>query len=141
MPALSNEDINNLYILSQPYERHGSCDDCNGRCCNFIGMGVNNNQEDYFRLHGELLVDKWWKDKKYLIVSANCSHCALSGKCKVFATKEMPEACRLFPIDPFDFVYRYLMQIGEPCGFYFVNKNTGKKWDMRRKDSRYKDKK
>lgn len=137
-PNLSNKEINKNHFNIN-WKRIGKCN-CHGACCRFI---INNTYYksdltlEYHQQFGELICDKWWKDIYYVVIKINCSQLDLHGNCKLFNTNKFPEACRQFPITPFDCVYRYLIQVGQPCGIKFINKKTNKLWDMRRRS--YKD--
>lgn len=134
MPVISNREFNARYLKGKPYRRRGRCNNCMGACCRFVSIGPLQHGVDYWARHGKLVHDRWLKDWSYVIIAADCSSCTLGGRCTEFASPGMPEACRQFPSTPYDPVWRYLVQIGQPCGFEFVARKTGKKWDMRRKD-------
>lgn len=128
---VNNIELNRDYIGKQPYKRVGSCSDCSGRCCNFVAFGLSGGNSSYFRLHGTPVLDKWL-NHEYVIIPTQCQQC-VHGLCHVFGEKSMPGACQQFPCTPFDDVWRYLKQSGMPCGFDFVDRETGKPWNMRRK--------
>jgi len=138
---LTNKQINTEYNQNRPFKRVGSCKDCNGRCCNYVIFGSNYSggnragNADYFEFHGIKIVDKW-DGNVYTVISARCSQFTNGCKCKLFDQKEMPECCQQFPVNPFDTVWRYLKQIGTPCGFNFVDRKTGKPWNMRRREKK-----
>lgn len=135
MPVISNREFNAAYLKGQPFRRRGSCRDCAGACCRFVAVGpLPESQIPYFARHGTLVQDRWLLDYEYVVIAADCSSCTMGGQCVEFGRSSMPEECKVFPCTPFDPVWRYLVQIGQPCGFEFVDRETGKKWGMRRKD-------
>jgi len=128
---LSNGEVNAEYLQHRKFKRVGSCKDCNGRCCNVVVLGLQEHTRDYFGMHGIQMRDRWIPHLEYVVIPAHCQQC-VGGLCQVFNSKVMPEACRQFPISPWDMLWRYLKQIGTPCGMDFVDRETGKPWDMRR---------
>lgn len=131
---MTNVQVNKM-IKRKDYKRVGRCTDCRSVCCNFISLGPwwtnNRTLVEYWQQHGELVVDRWWRIP-YVIVRNDCHSCTEEGKCELWKSQQMPEACRQFPVSPWDTVWRYLKQINVRCGYDFVDRKTGKRWDMRR---------
>lgn len=123
---LTNREIN-TFPGRQGTKRRGRCDDCDGKCCRFFVQGPfwyeNNHLEvEYHKGFGELFVDPWWQ-VPYIVHNHSCSHCSVASLCDLFDSEEFPEACRQFPTNTTDPVYRHLKAIGHPCGMYFVDRN------------------
>ena len=131
----TNKQINEEYIQHQPFKRVGSCKNCHGVCCRYLVFGKRIDTEDkaypYFEAHGEAVKDKWIPRIEYTVIQAGCKYTE-NGDCQLFNTKHMPLPCQFFPSTPFDYVWRFLKQMGTPCGFDFVDRETGKPWNMRR---------
>lgn len=120
---------------AQAWNRVGSCE-CDGRCCRFFSLETNQHSDQaYCAGFGQLVEDQWKPNDGLLILkNSACGRQGEGGKCSVFQTAEFPEVCRQFPSTPHDGVYRYLEQIGTPCGFRFVDAVTGEPWDLARRD-------
>ena len=143
MKNITNRELNKNLVKKRPYKRIGNCKDCNGKCCGFIAFPsfegkvskeINaKSADDYWIFHGaKKIIDKWLKIK-YLVLEAPCKKMN-NGKCMAFNKRTMPPQCAQFPVSPFDCVWRYLKQIGNSCGYDFVDKKTGKPWGMKRKE-------
>lgn len=143
MKNIPNKELNKEFIKRQPYRRIGSCRSCNGKCCGFViiptfegkvSKDINpKSADDYWIFHGaKKIIDKWLKGK-YLMLEAPCKKMK-NGRCMAFNKRTMPPQCAQFPVSPFDSVWRYLKQIGNPCGYEFIDKKTKKPWGMKRKE-------
>lgn len=142
MKNYTNRELN-AYLKKHKklFRRKGKCQDCRGRCCGFMVQSFQPRHKDeelrnieYYKAHGATIVKDKWKNKSYVVIRANCKNLDDHGFCKVFDSKKFPPQCAPFPAGPGDSVYRYLEQIGTPCGFRFVNAKTGKPWNFRNKN-------
>lgn len=99
--------INDMEII-----RTGSCEPktCNAACCRIYMINRIKQLDDYI---SGFIPNK--DDFGNHFLSKDCKHLSSTGKCSVWGTEEMPEACKQFP-NPGDSVYNYVY---EKCSFRF----------------------
>ena len=134
---MNNKEFNQMLKKNGAlYRRRGTCKNCRGKCCNFVVIGRKDKTTEgcfrYFKAHGALEVKDKWLGYHYLLFPSQCSLNDSCGNCLIFNKKSMPNPCFQFP-HPQDSIYRYLLQTGNPCSFFFVDARTGKPWSMKRK--------
>ncbi len=103
------------------WKRTGACppEQCQGRCCTFIGAFLTDpEQVAFLKTRGVPVIDAappgGGRVAGYAMVPQRCQHLTDDNRCGIY--DDRPEICRVFPT-----TRQSLIGLEDHCGFSFVN--------------------